>query len=240
MCAQQVAVSVSDMPEFTGGTQALYEYMQLHLTYPAGSRIGGIHGYVYVQFVVTRDGEVKDVELLQGVSKQLDSISINAVRSMPRWIPGRNGKSKAEVRLGAGFDFQLKDSTNHQPKLHTGEPRPFFTAIATQDGTIFCETKAQFPGGETALQEFIRKNEKYPVKIMRQGIQGTVYVQFEVDTTGTVSDAKLRSTLVDELDNEALRVISIMPRWKPATMNGQPIKSAITVPIRFYINQEAY
>lgn len=93
----------------------------------------------------------------------------------------------------------------------------------------------EFPGGDDSLKSFLKENLKFPNKEWCGS--GTVYVQFTVDVDGTIKDYEIVRGLVDFLDKEALRVISLMPKWKPALdKENNPVKTQMRLPIKFRID----
>jgi TonB family protein len=100
----------------------------------------------------------------------------------------------------------------------------------------FAETKATYPGGEEAMYAELVRNLVYPELEKVNGIQGTVYVNFVVQADGSVSDIKILREVKDAPGfNRAaiLAIASLSKRFYPATMNGNPVKLRMTVPIRF-------
>lgn len=97
------------------------------------------------------------------------------------------------------------------------------------------ENMPEFPGGEAALRAFIAKNTDYPRIARDNGIQGKVYVTFVVERDGSVSNTRVTTRVHSSLDNEALRVINSLPKWKPGTQGGRPVRVLYTVPINFII-----
>lgn len=98
------------------------------------------------------------------------------------------------------------------------------------------EIMPEFVGGADALDDFIKKNIKYPVEAKEQGIQGKVYVQFVVEKDGTVTNVTVRRGAHTLLDNEAVRVVKLMPAWKPGTMRGKKVRVRYTLPITFSLS----
>lgn len=88
-----------------------------------------------------------------------------------------------------------------------------------------------FPGGEEALIEFIKDNMKWP--LTQSTVEGIVAVRFTIDTLGNIKDLKIIKGICEESDKEALRLVSIMPRWNPRKMYGKPIEGEFTLPIKF-------
>ena len=96
------------------------------------------------------------------------------------------------------------------------------------------DKEAEFEGGLKALYRFLGGQLKYPPIAAEIGKEGTVYVKFVVDETGKVSRLSLLNSLGYGLDEEAIRVVSIIPKFKsPAIMKGKPVKSYFQLPIKF-------
>jgi protein TonB len=100
---------------------------------------------------------------------------------------------------------------------------------------VIVEDMPEFPGGEAALRSWIANNVKYPVIAAENGIQGRVYIQFVVNTDGSITDARVARGVDPSLDQEALRVVNNLPRWKPGKQRGQPVRVSYTVPINFQL-----
>lgn len=90
-----------------------------------------------------------------------------------------------------------------------------------------------FPGGETALSQYITSHKKYPRYAEENGIQGRVTVQFIVQKDGSLSDIKVQKSVDPRLDAEAMRVVQSMPRWIPGKINGNPVAVKYSVPVIF-------
>ena len=99
----------------------------------------------------------------------------------------------------------------------------------------FAEIMPEFPGGERALLSYLARNVKYPVIAQENGIEGRVYVSFVVDEEGNIFDVGLLRKVDSSLDNEALRVVRGMPKWKPGKQGGKAVKVRYNVPINFQL-----
>ncbi len=97
------------------------------------------------------------------------------------------------------------------------------------------EDMPEFPGGEMALRTYIANAIKYPVIAQENGIQGKVYVTFVVGKDGKVSNASIARGVDPSIDKEALRVINMLPKWKPGKQRGKPVNVSYTVPINFVL-----
>jgi protein TonB len=95
------------------------------------------------------------------------------------------------------------------------------------------EEMPSFPGGEAALMKYLGKNIKYPAIAKDAGIQGTVYVTFVVNEEGAVKDVQVLRSIGGGCDEEAIRVVESMPKWKPGKQRGKSVKVQYNLPIRF-------
>ena len=77
------------------------------------------------------------------------------------------------------------------------------------------EVMPEFPGGMKALMDFIQKNVRYPEEARKNGIQGRVIVSVVIDGNGRVVDPVIMRSRYPALDEEALRIVGLMPQWKP-------------------------
>ncbi len=93
--------------------------------------------------------------------------------------------------------------------------------------------QASFPGGETAQNQFVVKNIKYPEEARKNGTEGTVVISFVVEKDGSLSEIKLLRDIGDGCGQEAIRMVSMMPRWVPGKNKGQPVKQKMVLPVKF-------
>ena len=91
----------------------------------------------------------------------------------------------------------------------------------------------EFPGGQMAMYKFLADNTKYPEETVKNKAQGKVAVRFVITAEGKVTDLSVVKSVSPEIDAEAMRVISIMPAWTPATKNGSPVSCSMVVPMTF-------
>ncbi|MBR4198774.1 MAG: energy transducer TonB [Bacteroidales bacterium] len=97
---------------------------------------------------------------------------------------------------------------------------------------------AEFPGGEDALYDFIAKNLKYPQAAKDSNIQGKVFVQFVVEKDGSITNAKVLRDIGGGCGEETLRVVKMMPKWKPGEIRGTKYRVQCTLPVRFGLNKK--
>lgn len=95
------------------------------------------------------------------------------------------------------------------------------------------EQMPSFPGGPSALMEWLSNNVKYPVVAQENGVQGRVVVSFVVERDGSITDVKVVRGVDPSLDKEASRVVRAMPRWIPGKQNGSAVRVKYNVPVAF-------
>ena len=111
--------------------------------------------------------------------------------------------------------------------IEVEEKKPIFTIV---------EEMPSFPGGDEPRVKFLRDNIIYPQTATENNIEGTVYVSFVVDSKGNVTDVKLLRGIGGGCDEEALRVVKLMPAWNPGKQNGKSVRVQFSMPIRFTLN----
>jgi protein TonB len=105
--------------------------------------------------------------------------------------------------------------------------------VAEEQIFTIVEEMPTFPGGDAALMKYLGNNIKYPAIAKDAGIQGTVYVTFVVNEKGEVKDVRVLRSIGGGCDEEAIRVVESMPKWKPGKQRGKPVKVQYNLPIRF-------
>jgi TonB family protein len=254
---------VEKMPEFPGGDKALLEFLSKNIKYPVEAQKKGLQGRVVVGFVVEKDGSLSDVKTAKSVDPLLDQEAMRVVKSMPKWLPGRQKGKAVRVKFNVPISYQLNgpaaktdgqtapalrpaDSSTAQPSASSGEK--VFEVV---------EQMPAFPGGDRALMEYLSNNVKYPVEAQEKGEQGRVIVGFVVEKDGTISNAKVvksNSYVLEQvskdggvvtklekteysagpaLEAEALRVAQSMPKWTPGKLNGKAVRVKYNLPVSF-------
>jgi protein TonB len=120
-------------------------------------------------------------------------------------------------------------------------PPPPKQAVSQQNAKeIFTvvEQMPSFPGGEKALDQFIREHMIYPTEAAQHGTQGKVYVTFVVEADGTLSEIALLRGIGSGCDEEAVRIVKAMPKWNPGMQRGVAVRVQFNQLIKFEINKE--
>ena len=97
------------------------------------------------------------------------------------------------------------------------------------------EQMPEYPGGLTALMNYLRANTRYPAAAQKAGIEGRVIVSFIVESNGSVSNVEIVRSVDTDLDQEALRVVRQMRKWKPGKQDGNAVRVKFHLPIKFML-----
>ncbi|MBQ0063446.1 MAG: energy transducer TonB [Prevotella sp.] len=99
---------VEQMPSFPGGDAALMQYLQKSIRYPVVAEENGIQGRVIIRFVVEKNGSIGEVQVARSVDPSLDKEAVRVVKSMPKWIPGKQNGSAVRVWFTLPVQFRLQ------------------------------------------------------------------------------------------------------------------------------------
>lgn len=251
---------VEEMPIYPGGDEELRIFIADNIKYPKEAVENGTHGRVFVSFVVNKAGEVQDVAIKRGVSIELDEEAKRVVSSMPNWTPGKQDGELAQVKYTIPINFALSNDNNEEYTWYTTVNE---SGTEIKEKVYFeVDEMPEFEGGSLAIRKFIAQNVKYPSLAKELGTAGKVYIQFIVNEEGQVVEVNHVATKVGEktiksidgihvvsygeekdtkaeaileLQKEAIRVVSLLPDWKPGSKDGNPVKVQFTVPINFVL-----
>ena len=100
---------VDVMPEFPGGRAAMEAYVSKNLRYPDAALSQKVTGTVHVSFVVTKTGDISDIQVVQGIHSLCDAEAIRVVKAMPKWIPGKQNGQNVNVKFTLPIAFRLAE-----------------------------------------------------------------------------------------------------------------------------------
>ncbi len=139
----------------------------------------------------------------------------------------------------------LKTSDKQQGRKSDETPAEQLTApVAKEEHTIsekemayneFPSKRASYPGGVNALNQYLADNIKYPKDALANKTEGTVYAHIYLDQSGNKEDVEFPNPLGYGLEEEVLRVIKAMPKFIPAEDQGEPVKTKLILPVKFYL-----
>ncbi len=145
----------------------------------------------------------------------------------------------ASVISGAS-ETTLLDSDSKVSKIsaisaNTESVAEMRASAPASDNKVFtaAEKPAEFPGGIEAMMKWLQYNVKYPKEAEKAGEQGKAVVKFTVNKDGSISNATIEKSVSPSIDKEALRVVTSMPKWKPAENGGKKVACWYTLPVSF-------
>ena len=154
------------------------------------------------------------------MKKITNNINIKALLAFPVLV----------MLLFANCELKAQDTINSEEEELEEEVWP---------GLIhWIEEAPEFPGGNDSLNAFIKQNLQYPKSAKEQGIEGTVIVRFIVEKDGSVTVYRINRDVNEELAAEAIRLVNIMPKWKPGMEGPKPVRVLYTLPIVFKLDKE--
>jgi len=140
--------------------------------------------------------------------------------------------SETNTAIGA-FTVEGNDETAEVKHVEEkiAEPEP----VKEEETKVFdvVEQMPSFPGGPSALMQYLNSNIKYPVVAEENGVQGRVVCTFVVEKDGSITDVRVVKSVDPSLDKEATRVVKGMPKWIPGKQNGSAVRVKYTVPVTF-------
>ena len=243
-------------PTFRGGTDACNQYLHEHMFYPAAAVGTGIYGKVKLAFDVETNGAITGIRIVEGLgNKAINAAAVKLIKDMPDWVPGEKNGRRVRVRCllslnytantpveetGSDMEFSNDRADN---ATSTDEVIPVAVAEKTEsrpaDDNVsynMVEQKPSFPGGESAMFRWISENMTYPATAAENGVQGKVLVSFIVEKDGSISTIKILRSVSPELDAEARRIVSKMPKWSPGRINGKPVRVTYCLPLSFRLS----
>ena len=130
-----------------------------------------------------------------------------------------------ELDVSANEDTPIKDwEPVDEPEIQIDEP----------DAPVYiAEEQPSFPGGYSAMMNFLKKNIVYPQLAIEVGITGIVYIEFIIEKDGAISNILVLKEIGGGCDEEAVRVVQMMPKWNPGKQNGFPVRVKLTLPVKF-------
>lgn len=232
------------MPSFQGGNvQQFRMWVQENLKYPKVALDNNIHGRVVVSFIIERDGSVGGIKILQSPDRSLSEEARRVIASSPQWKAGEQGGKKVRVLYTFPVDFRMtvtkladiRDDAVRQ-SVDTEAEHPF----------ILAETMPMFPmqegdslayGDVSSFRKWVQEQIVYPAEALRKGIEGRVTLSFIIEKDGSVSTIEAKQAPDESLAEEARRVASNSPRWKPGQQQGKIVRVRYLLPVDFKITR---
>jgi TonB family protein len=263
---KEVFKVVEQMPRFPGceneasdhekkdcSNRKMLDYIAKHLKYPAQAKDKSIEGNVVAQFTINKDGSVSEINIIREIGGGCGQAVIEMLQTMndmpEKWVPGKQEGRNVNVLYTLPVKFKMTDD---QPRnMVVEELQVKSPEESKKEAYKIVGAMALFPISEKiddAMQrmsvsgremtKFIQKHIKYPSKAKENNIEGVVYIRMTLDAKGKVTDAILKEDIGYGCGEEALRVVTMMPNWIPATKDGKAVASTQTIPIGFKLKND--
>ncbi len=135
-----------------------------------------------------------------------------------------------EVEDEIDIDVEADDDTEMEEYI---PPEDDDEEIVEAEIFTVVEAMPEFPGGMAKLMGYLGNNIKYPPLAKESGIQGRVFINFVVEPNGSISNVKVLRGIGGGCDEEAIRVVNSMPKWKPGMQRGKPVRVSYNLPVKF-------
>jgi len=193
--------------------------------------------------------EKKEAKVEKKEEPKIEKVEVEKVKSSVKFVPpvikkdsevkpeeelkSQEELNKTNTAIGA-FDVKGNDEAAGEvlkAKEVIAQPEP----PKEEETKVFdvVEQMPSFPGGPSALMQYLSSNIKYPVVAEENGVQGRVVCTFVVERDGSITDVRVIKSVDPSLDKEAVRVVKSMPKWIPGKQNGSAVRVKYTVPVTF-------
>lgn len=119
---------------------------------------------------------------------------------------------------------------------NTADSTKTLNNIANDEVFNLVEEMPDFPGGDKARIKFLARNLRYPKEARENIIDGVVYIEFIVEKDGSLTNIKVKRGIGGGCDEESIRVVKLMPNWKPGKQRGEYVRAQFILPIKFILN----
>ena len=156
-------------------------------------------------------------------------------------IPDQDLLNTTDAKIGdKNQDGEVMEIPVDDPDATKGKEIEMPVAIETEEKDkifLHVEQNPEFAGGMNALMKFLQKNLRYPSPAVNSGIMGKVYMQFIVGQDGNISKVDILKGIGFGCDEEATRVVKLMPKWSPGRQSGRAVSVKFTLPISFQLSE---
>ena len=213
---------VEQQPSFQGGDLIKFgDWAKSEFKIPGTVVKNGIQGNIVLSCMIDMEGQIVAPEVIKGLEPSLDNELVRVFSSSPKWEPGKDKGIPVNVNYTFMMSFKFGEDTTAKNELS------------------YRVLKApRFQGNDpNSFGLWVMSRLQYPEEAKKRGIQGTVFVQFAVDTDGSVVDVNVLKGIDSLLDKEAIRVVSSSPKWEPGMQYDSPVKVRYRFPINFHANK---
>jgi len=257
ICSACCAQHIKPRPSFPGGYKALQEFIEKEKKHPDEALKKREAGAVYVVFTVDTLGNIVHPRVATSVSPSLDREALRIVRKMPKWIPAKEGNKKINMDFTVIIRFYAPPVPGEIfLKLDCGLPKELEAPADINKIYDVVDTMPSFQGD---LMTYLYNETRYPAIAEGTGASGHSVVKFVVERDGSISHIKIVRSLVSRsaipiidsmtaeyrqkakahnkalqaMDDEGVRVIKAMPKWKPGKYHDTVVRVSVTLAVPF-------
>jgi protein TonB len=214
------------------GGVALFSAIIISVALGSEKKVNATEGGLHI-VTATFDNTIPDLNKLKPDVPALPKFNINAAPVVVAKLDTGDIEMVAAVTL---------DTTKNKPVdvVTTPNIEPVNIVPSDPEPLVIVQEMPEFPGGNDGIMKFINDNIKYPPAAVDNGVEGKVILRFVVSTDGSVRRIEILRSVDPVLDQEAIRVISKMPKWKPGKNNGTPAAVWFSVPVFFKIKKGTF
>ncbi len=225
----------------------LADFIAANLQSPPEARAQGVGGVVIMEFVIEKNGTIGEVKALQDPGLGLGPEATRVITLMKtkkiKWVPAEHNGKRVAYRYVSPVSFSLA-----MPPKEVAPSTP-----AAADTTVYireiAEVMPRFAGCDPQVKDsidctfqkvlqHIKTNLQYPEEAIKTQTHGQVVLEFVVDQTGAITDAKVIKGIGHGCDEEALRILESMPAWTPAMQDGKTVPVRMKLPILFQLPKQ--
>ena len=201
--------------------------------------------YVALEYDWTVSDDEYDAETLENIVKELDLEALKEEERIPllkeQVVERPQSADKLNI-VDEELEVELEDemappeNDTELKRVDEVENPEQPTAVDMENNPLnfrIVEQLPEFPGGAVEFMKWLTKNLRYPASAQQRKVQGKVLAQFIVNTDGTISNIEILKSVDASLDREAMRVLRLMPQWKPGQQDAKPCRTQVCIPIVF-------
>lgn len=235
-------------PQYPGGESALNKYVAENIKYPDVLVDIRLEGDLLLNLSIDKSGVVDAVKIIKGFDPDADDEVVAAIRKMPRWIPAKENTEAVNATQNIEITFSLTDELIRKKEERAGDKDSVQVSSPVLEEGIVIDSLAnsfeikndtllnkmpQYPGGQDALDAYLKANLKYPKTAVQMKIEGRVIFNVVVEPDGEISKVMLFRGIYRYCDEEAFYLIKKMPKWIPGLKDGKPVAMQTMIAIPF-------
>jgi TonB family protein len=220
----------TDFPKWTNICKSASSVLDAPFKNCVGDKQKSVAGTVFSIYSVEVSNDTFDVWINNSTDKLEKINTANSQKKLTySWV------FNEPFRIKAPIDFPKNNrtyGTTTFPPTYTYEEHD-----GTERVCIFADNNSEYRTGQLEMFKFLGNTMKYPKRARENGVEGTIYLGFVVEKDGTLTNIKVKRGVNSDLNEEAIRVLKLMNgNWKPAMIEGQNVRQAFTLPIKFRLD----